>query len=141
MAWVSGWSYRKQATVTNASADYQTKILVGASSGASGEEVDCGWNCKSDFSDLRFTGSDGTTLLDYWIENITGTTPNQLATVWVQNDATPSTTCYMYYGKADATAVSNGANTFIKFDDFEWANNDDPISNSGGGITWTQYSQ
>ena len=116
--WLTGWSYRKQVTITNASADYQTKILVGESSGATGEEVDCGGKCKSDFSDLRFTGSDGQTLLDYWIESITGTTPNQLATIWVQNDATPSTTGYMYYGKADASAVSNGDNTFILFDDF-----------------------
>ena len=118
MAWLTGWLYRKAITVSNGSADYQTKVLVGESSGATGEEVDCGGKCQTDFDDLRFTGSDGQTLLDYWIESITGTTPNQLATIWVQNDATPSTTCYMYYGKADATAVSDGDATFPFYDHF-----------------------
>jgi len=131
-SWLTNWSYRKQVTVSNASADYQTKVLVGESSGATGEEVDCNSHVKTDFSDLRFTSSDGETLLDYWIESITGTTPNQLATIWVQNNATPDTTLYMYYGKADATAVSSGTNTFIVFDDFERGNNGDPI-----GGSWT----
>jgi hypothetical protein len=133
--WLSGWGYRKQVTVTNAIASYQTKILVGESSGASGEEVDCGGKCQADFDDLRFTGSDGTTLLDYWIESITGTTPNQLATVWVENGATPSTTCYMYYGKADATAVSNGDNTFIFFDDFPGSSLNTSKWTSGGTVS------
>ncbi len=133
MGWLTGWTYRKEITVTNASANYQTKVLVGESAGATGEEVDCNSHCQTDFDDIRFTGSDGTTLLDYWIESITGATPNQLATIWVENDATPSTTCYMYYGKADATAVSNGANTFIVFDDFERGNDGDTI-----GGSWTE---
>jgi len=133
MAWLNNWSYRKSVTVTNASASYQTKVLVGESSGATGEEVDCNSHCQTDFDDLRFTGADGTTLLDYWIESITGTTPNQLATIWVENNATPDTTLYMYYGKADATAVSNGANTFITFDDFERGNDGDTV-----GGAWTE---
>ena len=138
MGWLTGWTYRKAITVTNASANYQTKMLIGESSGASGEEVDCGGHCRTDFGDLRFTGADGTTLLDYWIESITGTTPNQLATIWVENNATPDTTLYMYYGKADATSLSNGANTFIQFDDFEWGNDGDDIDTSGGSITWSK---
>lgn len=145
MAWLTGWNYRKPITVSNGSADYQTKVLVGESSGAVGEEVDCGAKCQTDFDDLRFTGSDGITLLDYWIESISGTTPNQLATVWVQNDATPSTTGYMYYGKADATAVSSGANTFLFFDDFstawnnpvKWTGDTTYGSVSGGILTYT----
>jgi hypothetical protein len=115
--WLSGWSYRKQVTVTNASADYQTEILVGESSGASGYDVHCNGHVKSDFSDLRFTGSDGVTLLSYWIESITGTSPNQLATVWVKNDAIPSTTCYMYYGNSQATSASSVNSTFIRIID------------------------
>jgi len=148
MSWLSGWSYRKQVTVTNGVASYQTKILVGESSGATGEEVDCGGKCLSTFNDLRFTGSDGTTLLDYWVESITGTTPNQLATVWVENDGTPSTTCYMYYGKADASAqyatpLLAGEATFPFFDDFsgtfpgtKWAGDTANGSVSGGILTF-----
>lgn len=125
MAWLSSnWGYRKSITLSRASgavSNYQMKILVGESSGAAGEDVDCGGNCKSDFSDLRFTAADGTTLLDYWIESVSGTTPNQLAAIWVEFDSigTGDTTFYMYYGYASATAVSNGDNTFILFDDFE----------------------
>jgi YD repeat-containing protein len=120
--WLSGWSYRKSVTLSRASgtvSNYQMKLLVGETSGATGENVDCGGHIRADFNDLRFTNSNGE-LLDYWIESITGTTPNQLATVWIKFDSigTGATTFYMYYGKSDATAYSNGDNTFIFFDDF-----------------------
>jgi len=124
MGWLNGWNYRKSVTLSRASGavtDYQMKLLVGESSGASGEDVDCGGLCQTDFDDLRFTTADGETLLDYWIESKSGTTPNQLATVWIEFDSigTSATTFYMYYGNASASAASNGDNTFIAFDDFE----------------------
>lgn len=124
MAWLAGWNYRKAITLSRASGavtNYQMKLLVGESAGATGEDVDCNSHCQTDFDDLRFTTSDGSTLLDYWIESITGTTPNQLATVWIEFDTigTGATTFYMYYGKADASASSNGDNTFIFFDHFD----------------------
>ena len=117
MAWLSGYNYRKSITLSRASgavSNYQMKLLLGESSGATGEDVDCGGYCLSSFNDLRFTSSDGTTLLDYWIESISGTTPNQLATVWIEFDSigTGATTFYMYYGNSGASAVSNGTNTF-----------------------------
>jgi hypothetical protein len=136
MAWLTGWTYRKAITVTNASADYQTKILIGKTSDAVGEDVDCGGNIADDFDDLRFTAADGSTLLDYWIESIADSGGTKLATVWVQNNATPDTTLYMYYSGTE-TAVSDGASTFIAFDDFEWGNNGDPIDDNGGSVTWT----
>jgi hypothetical protein len=121
---LTGWSYRKSVTLSRASGavtDYQMKLSVGESSGATGEDVDCGGLCASDFDDIRFTKSDGTTLLDYWIESITGSTPNQLATIWIEFDSigTGATTFYMYYGNAGAAAYSSGANTFILFDHFD----------------------
>lgn len=138
MSWLQTWNYRKSVTLSIASVavtNYQMKLLVGESSGASGEDVDCGGKCLSTFNDLRFTAADGTTLLDYWIESISGTTPNQLATVWIEFDSigTGDTTFYMYYGKADASAASNGVNTFIAFDDFERGSNGDTI-----GGSWTE---
>jgi YD repeat-containing protein len=137
--WLQGWTYRKPVTLSRASGavtNYQMKLLVGESSGAVGYNVHCNGHVLSSFNDLRFTNSDGTTLLDYWIESITGTTPNRLATVWVKFDSigTSQTTFYMYYGKSDAPAVSNGANTFIVFDDFERGSDGDEV----GGI-WTEY--
>ena len=135
---LSGWTYRKNISISRASGvvtNYQMLLLIGESSGASGELVDCGGNVLSSFADLRFTTSDGETLLDYYIESITGTTPNQLATVWVEFDSigTDATTFYMYYGNAGASAYSNGANTFISFDEFERGVNFDEV----GGI-WTE---
>ena len=143
MGWLTGWSYRKAVPLSRASGavtDYQILLLLGESSGATGEAVDCGAKCKTDFSDIRFTKADGTTLLKYWIEEITGTTPNQLAKVWIKFDSigTGATTFYMYYGKADASAVSNGVDTFIVFDDFERGSNGDAVGGdwtvSGGSL-------
>lgn len=76
--------------------------------------VDCNSHCNTDFSDLRFTTSDGETLLNYWIESISGTTPNQFATIWIKFDSigTTDTTFYMYYGNSFASAYSNGNTTF-----------------------------
>jgi hypothetical protein len=142
--WISGWSYRKSVTLSRASgavSNYQMKLLVGQTSGATGEDVDCGGHVRSDFADLRFTNSNGD-LLNYWIESITGATPNQLATVWIKCDSigTGATTFYMYYGKADASDAANFANTFTSNlgDNFEWGSDNDPITNSGGNVAWSK---
>lgn len=89
-------------TLTN----YQTKITVPYVSGM-----------KADFSDLRFTSSDGTTELSYWIESYTASTS---AVVWVKVPSlvSGSNTIYMYYGNSSATTTSSGDNTFVFFDDF-----------------------
>jgi len=141
MAWLTGWTYRKAIVIAHtddgAQTNYQLKLLVGESSGASGEQVDCGGHVVSDFDDLRFTTSDGSTLCDYWIESITGSSPNQLATVWIEVPSIAAhpndTTIYMYYGGTE-TAVSNGANTFPFFDDFNRADSSDV------GNGWTEYT-
>ena len=142
MAFPTDWLYRKSITLSRASGavtNYQMKLKVGESSGATGEDVDCGALCKTDFSDLRFTNAAGT-LLDYYIEDTSGTTPNQLATIWIEFNSigTGATTFYMYYGKADATAVSSGPNTFILFEDFNALNDGDLNSQNGwsGHTNW-----
>ncbi len=142
MSWLTGWSYRKALTIApsadGAQTAYQMKLLVGESSGASGSQVHCAGHVLSSFNDLRFTTSDGEILCDYWIESITGATPNQLATVWIKIPSIAAhpanTTIYMYYGNAGASAVSSGANTFVVFDDFERGSDGDSI---GGG--WTEH--
>lgn len=132
--WLSGWLYRKEITISRASGavtNYQMKVLVGETSGASGADVDCAGHVMTSFADLRFTNSENEPL-DYWIESITGTTPNQLATVWVECDyiGTAATVFYMYYGNSTASSESSGTNTFIVFDDFERGSNGDAL----GGI-------
>jgi hypothetical protein len=144
MAWLSGYSYRKSITLSRASGavtNYQMKLLVGESSGASGEDVDCNSHCATDFDDLRFTTSDETTLLDYWIESVSGTTPNQLATVWIEFNSigTGATTFYMYYGNSGASAATSGTNTFPFFDNFptDSLNTDLWSDDSGAGCDAT----
>lgn len=145
MAWLEGWQFRKSITLSRASGAvtyYQMKLLVGESSGATGENVDCGGKCASDFDDIRFTTSDGTTLLDYWIESISGTTPNQLATIWIKFDSigTDATTFYMYYGNSSVVAYSNGKATFPFFDDFltDHYNSFTVVSDSGKDVNASQ---
>jgi len=147
VAWYNAsWAYRKAIVIAHTDdgeqTNYQLRLLVGESSGATGEDVDCASHCQADFDDLRFTASDGTTICDYWIESITGTTPNQLATVWVKVSVAAhpdDTTIYMYYGNAGASAASSGADTFGagNFDNFEWGSNGDHIHSNGGNVTWT----
>ena len=100
---------------------------MGESSGATGEDFDVGGNSanfpsvKNDGGDLRFTASDGTTLLPFWVESVSGTTPNRVANVWVKvsADLGSNQDIYIYYGNSSATNGSNGDNTFDFFDDFE----------------------
>lgn len=134
MAWLTGWTYRKKITLTGktgAGTNYQVKLLVGESSGATGENFDVE-NKSASFpsaenvsGDLRFTSSDGTTLLDFWVETVSGSTPNRLATVWVEvsADLGSNQDIYCYYG-GTTTNVSNGINTFPVFEKFL----DDPFS-------------
>jgi hypothetical protein len=122
MGWLSGWSYRKSHVVNPASGagtNYQIKIKAHYGSGTdSGEDVYLNSHCRSDFGDVRFTDDDGTTLLDYWMES---KVDSDYAIFWVKvadDLSSNSATIYVYYGKSDATTTSNGANTFIFFDDF-----------------------
>ena len=149
MAWLTDWNYRKQINITGqsgAGTNYQVKVLVGESSGATGENFDLAEKAVSfpssanDSGDIRFTASDGDTLLSFWVESVTGTTPNRLATIWVKVSANldSNQSIYIYYGKSGAANVSSGSNTFIAFDDFEWGNDEDDLNTSGGSVTWTK---
>jgi len=124
MGWLSGWQYRKSHEIEGSSAggqtDYQIKIIVHKGTGTdSGENIYCNNHCRNNFGDIRFTKSDGTTLLDYWMESYTS---GDKATFWVEVPSIPASpdkaTIYIYYGKSDATTTSNGKNTFPIFYDF-----------------------
>ena len=85
---------------------------------------------EADFGDLRFTASDGTTLLSYWIELTSGSATNQLATIWINFDTigTSATTFYMYYGNPTVDDGTSGSDTFLVFDDFERGSNGEAIA-------------
>ena len=122
--WLTGWSYRKSHQIVGSTAgaqtDYQVRITVYYGSGTdSGGNVYLNGKCRTDFGDIRFTASDGSTLLAYWIESYTASSS---AVFWVKVPSIPASpntaTIYIYYGKSDATTTSNGDATFLFFDDF-----------------------
>lgn len=142
-SWLSGWSYRKSFYVLRGSEDvsnFPLKILIGESSGSSGSEVHCEGHCLSSFDDIRITTSNGTTLVNYYVEFVTGTSPNRIATVWI-NIASLSTTpilLFLYYGNSGAASASNGTNVFPVFEDFEWGSSGNDLSTNGGSLVWTK---
>jgi hypothetical protein len=120
--WLVGWSYRKSHVInpsSGAGTNYQVKITAHYGSGSdSGADVYLNGKCRTDFGDIRFTLSDGTTLLDYWMES---KVDGDYAVFWVEvadDLSTNPVTIYIYYGNPNATTTSNGANTFLFFDDF-----------------------
>jgi hypothetical protein len=127
---LSQWKYRKKITISGSSGagtNYQVLLKVGESSGASGANFHLeGLSAKfpsgkNDGGDLRFTASDGTTLQDFWVEQVTGTSPNRVAYVWVKvsADLGSNQSIYIYFGNSNATNASNIKNTFIVGDDFD----------------------
>jgi hypothetical protein len=114
--WLSGWSYRRPVTITNTTSDltdYQVLITLNTQTLISQGKA------SSTCADLRFTDSDGETLLNYWIESDCNTTSTK---IWVKVPSIPASstkTIYVYYGNSSATSQSNGDNTFLFFDHFE----------------------
>jgi hypothetical protein len=122
VGWLSGFSYRKSHVINPASGagtNYQVRVKAHYGSGTdSGEDVYLNGKCRTDFGDIRFTDDDGVAELAYWMES---KVDGDYAIFWVKvNDdlSTTQQTIYIYYGKSDATTTSNGANTFLFFDDF-----------------------
>jgi len=116
-SWLSGWTYRMPITISNsgsALSNYQVLVTVDTASLISAEKM------SSDCGDIRFTDSDGVTLLNYWIEPETINTAS--TRIWVKVPSIPASstkTIYMYYGNPSATSQSNGDNVFDLFDDFD----------------------
>lgn len=87
---------------------------------------------QADGDDIRFTDSDGTTALPFWIE--TGTINTVATKIWVKipnipiNPPDPRKIIHIFYGDPAATSVANGTNTFLFFDDF-----------SGTLAKWTKH--
>src|SRR5665647_1396406 len=93
----TSWLYRKSHSIgsaTGAGTNYQVPITVYYGSGTDGAgSVYTTSKCRTDFGDIRFTSSDGTTLLDYWIQS--STTSNN-AVFWVEVAADLGSTQAIY---------------------------------------------
>ncbi|MCK4660177.1 MAG: DUF2341 domain-containing protein, partial [Phycisphaerae bacterium] len=123
--WLAGWGYRAPVQITGSSSaltGYQVLVTVDTASLISAGKL------RSDCGDLRFTDTDGATLLDYWIESDCNSASTR---VWVNVSSIPTggTTIYMYYGNASAGSTSSGADTFEFYDDCDsfadWSRNGD----------------
>ncbi|MCX8190950.1 MAG: DUF2341 domain-containing protein [Candidatus Aenigmarchaeota archaeon] len=115
--------YRRPITINNAQnpntlTNYQVLVIVDTQTLISQGKM------RSDCGDIRFTDSNGLTLLNYWLESGCGATNTR---IWVRVPFIPTSstkTIYMYYGNPSATSLSNGQTVFLLFDDF----NDNDIS-------------
>ena len=136
MSWLGNWTYRKKITISGASGagtNYQILLKIGESSGATQMDFHLEGHSanfpsgKNQGGDLRFTLDDGTTVLPFWVEKVTGEAPNRVAYVWVKvaDSLDSDVDIYCYYGNSNADNVSNGNNTFIFFDDFYYLENFD----------------
>jgi hypothetical protein len=117
--------------------DYQVLLKIGESSGASNYNFHLEGKSASfptginQGGDLRFTKDDGATLLNFWVEEISRSSPNRTANVWVRVEGDLSAKdIYCYFGNSQATNGSNGQNTMILQEDAD------------GGLknTWTVES-
>ena len=118
---LAGWPYRKSHTITGTAAggqnDYHVGVKVYYGAGADGTEavdgvtfgkVYLGGKCETDFTDIRFTGPDGQTLLGYWLED---KTDSNFALFWVRVPSIPASPgtmqIYIYYGASGVPSLSD----------------------------------
>ncbi len=113
------WTYRRPIIIDNTQntstlTDYQ--ILVNFNT----QELIQNNKMRSDCGDIRFTDSDGSSQLNYWLGSGCNT---QTTKIFVKVPSIPSSslkTIYVYYGNNNATSQSNPNNMgFYFFDDFE----------------------
>jgi len=107
----SDWSKRRAVTITNSMGETITNAQVYIT-------VTYDSDMQTDFDDLRFTDSDGTTDLSYWIESYT---PSTSAIVWIKipEYTLGDNTIYMYYGNDSVSTTSDPDTTFIFWDTFD----------------------
>jgi hypothetical protein len=118
------WAKRKKIRVTNGTGSELTDFQV---------KVDVTWDSdmQSDFDDLRFTDSTGTTSIGYWIESYIS---SATSTVWLKVPSIPasaSADVYMYYGNGGVSTTGSASGVFIFYDGFE----DDNITEYSGNTT------
>lgn len=121
----ASWAYRDEVTVTNSGSglsNYQMLYQVDTASLVSAGRL------QADCDDLRFTDSNGTTLLTYWIEADCNTSNTQ---IWITIPSIPvgSKRIFMYYSNAGATAGTQS-----------WAGSFVAPSNASCPSGWTRFS-
>jgi hypothetical protein len=111
MAWLTGWAYRKKITIDETKIDSDLTdfpVLVKLTSSNFNFS-----KARSDGYDIRFTSSDGSTILKYERERHDAT--NQVAEYWVKIPSvsgSSDTDFYIYYGKSDASDGADPTNVW-----------------------------
>ena len=134
----SDWKYSRMISLSPSTPEdnYQIEVILNSSN------FDY-TKADSNGDDLRFY-DESENELDYYIDNwnISGT-----STVWVEVANTGTSFITMKYGNASATAMSNAANTFVFFDNFEdgdisdWSTyGNGVLSAYSGGVDSSSYS-
>jgi len=147
MSWLTNWKYRVKIHISDSStaeSDFQILLKIGESAGASNYHFHLsGYSSnfpsdKGQGGDLRFTASDGQTHLPFWVEKVSGTTPNRTAKIWVRvsENLTQPRDIYCYFGNSSASNASSIEDTFLVGDDF--ANEDTRWLDTGvsGSKSW-----
>lgn len=111
---------------TGAGVNYPVKITIGESSGATGANFNLGTAGTfpaSKNATSSFIFWDATGVVPFWIEKVTGTTPNRVAHVWIAPTVDLSSGTKTVFLSTEATNAvrSNGVNVFTLFDDFDVA--------------------
>ena len=112
-SWLSGWSYRKKIVISKSKVDadltdFPLLVKLNADTAVGTKGLSTGY-------DLRFTSSDGTTLLAYERESFAVSSSKATANIWVKVPTITTasdTVIYMYYGKADAVDGASQSNVW-----------------------------
>jgi len=138
--WLTGWADRGRHWIGGSTYgtvnDYVRRIVVHYGSGTDGgADVYLDGRCRMDFGDIRFTAYDGSTLLDYWLQE---KTDSDYAIFWVEVDeifvSPAETAIYYYYGNDDATTTSSESTVYVINPSFEReiSGSDWVLAGSGG---------
>ncbi len=133
------WKWRKQIVITNPATAITSAYPLKLRNVPFVTD-----HMNTDFSDVRFTSSNGTTALTYWIESYTASTS---AIIWVnvpiiEASGTP-TIIYMYYGNTSAATTgseSSVSSLFLNYQDFETSWTSNPNQNQSVPTGWTEIS-
>ena len=119
-----GWRYRRAIGIQNNGSsltNYQLLVTINT------QTLIVAGKMQEGCQDLRFTDTDGETLLPYWIEDGCNTANTK---IWVKIPSLPAgnKSLYLYYGNASASSEQTPEEVFSFFDDFnsfdstKWAN-------------------
>jgi len=139
-AWLPSWNYRTPILVSNIGIElvnHQLSIDIDLKQRIEQNKI------KDNCGDIRFTDSDGTTLLNYWIENFTDPIKTPVK-IWIKIPSIPNgnQTIYFYHGNITAISESSITNTFDFYENFDgneidsskWTSTGDSVINFNNGV-------